>query len=156
MKKLLFALLGTTMMLGSATTLMAEPCRACNKQDKTKEFNNLKKEIPVVRYQSENWERVPDVAQNADADWSNAIGRAHRVTLKEAIEIAESNPEITYFFIVKNRRLILGNKPNVRAFHRGEVVFFKGEPTWGEAKRLADGYVKKAAAPAPAIAPAAK
>ncbi len=139
MKKLFMLLLGASVLLGSTTPLMAG-------SHKQRPVKNLKLDIPVLEFKSDRWEKTPDVAQNGEADWKNAVGRAKNVTLKEAMEIADSHPEITYFFFMKSRRMVLGHKPNLRVFRHGDAVFFTGEPTWGEAKDLADGYMKKPAA----------
>jgi hypothetical protein len=83
------------------------------------------------------------------------VGRASNVTVKEAIEIAESHSEITYFFIVKSDDMKLGKKRSMRKFNKGDAVFFTGEPTWSEAKCMADGYMKKSAVITPVVTPVA-
>ncbi len=135
MKKLFIALLGASVMLGSATSLMAGY--------EYRPVPNMSLEIPVIDYKNDQWEKIPDAAQYGDADWKNVVGRAKNVTVKEAIEIAESHPEITFFFFMKGRQMVLGKSPNVRIFRHGDAVFFTGEPTFGAANGLADGYIKK-------------
>lgn len=136
MKKLFILLLGTSFLLGSAAPLMAA---------KVGKWNDLTSEIPMLEVKNDKWEKVPDVAQYKGADWNNVVGLSENVSLKEAMDIAESHPEITYFFIMKGNRMVLENKNNARIFKRGDAVFFTGEPWWGEAKGFADGYIKKPA-----------
>ncbi len=111
---------------------------------------NITKEIPNILPAAEEgieerFYKVPDVAQYKEADWNNVVGIARKLTLDQAYKIANDNPDITYFFYVRSRHLIL-EKPNgeYRSFRSGDVVFFSGEPWWGSAPGFADGYIKKA------------
>ena len=62
------------------------------------ELESINTAMPIIGYNLSNWEKVPGVAQYHSADWSGLIGKAEGVSLKEAIEIAENNPAIMYFF----------------------------------------------------------
>lgn len=97
---------------------------------------------------TQGWKRIPDVAQYKQADWSNVIGRVENVSVDEAKAIANSDPNITFFFWVKGGRMILEDlrnpsDPIYRIFYHGDAVFFTGEPWWGSAPDLADGYIKE-------------
>ena len=46
------------------------------------------------------WEYEPDTAEYKEADWYNEIMRMEGLSVEEAMEIAESDPDIDYFFIV--------------------------------------------------------
>lgn len=105
------------------------------------EFDKINTAMPIIEYKNPNWEKVPNVAQYHSADWSGLIGKAENVTLKEAIDIAESNPDISYFFYMTGFQMVLGGKD--RIFRQGDAVFFTGTPSWGNATGYADGYVKK-------------
>lgn len=133
MKKLLLTILAAT----ATTGLMAHDV-AC--------IPNATDEIPLVVC-VDRWQKVEDVAEYGRADWSNAICRVEGVSLDEAKRIAEQDPNINYFFYVKGWQMVLVNPevspPAIRIFHHGDAVFFTGEPTWGEANGLADGYVKQ-------------
>lgn len=145
MNKLLSVLLGGALLVGAVMPAAGygdSNCKGWQKKPHTP-IENLAKQIPLIGYQNEAWEKTVDVAQFGDGDWSQVVGRAQHVTVKEAMEIAESHPEITYFFIIKSGHMVLGKKPNLRIFKHGEAVFFKGQPQWSEAKGMADGYVKK-------------
>lgn len=88
---------------------------------------------------SANFTKLIDITQCGAADWSGLVGIAKNITRSEAIQIAEDNPEITFFFYTKGYQMVLGS----RVFHHGDAVFFKGEPCWGSAGGLSDGYEKK-------------
>lgn len=118
-------------------------------------IEDITNEIPEIESESQSmdsfWDFLPDAAQYKAADWSTCIGIAHNVTSFQAKEIANNNPEITFFFYVKGLCMVLENtnvNPNyVRIFHHGDAVFFTGNPdevaVWGTASGLADGYVKQ-------------
>ncbi len=92
------------------------------------------------------WDRVPSVAEYKLADWDNVVMRVNGITPEKAIEIAETNPDVDYFFITTGYQMVLENRevyPEIyRIFHYGDTVFFSGEPWWGSAPGLADGYIK--------------
>jgi len=96
-------------------------------------------EIPEIGLSVNRYEKISDVAQYGDADWSNVIGFARFVTLKQAKQIADSNPSITYFFYVKDPCWEI---PSKGVFHLHDAVFFSGTPWWGSARGFSDGYVK--------------
>lgn len=101
-------------------------------------------EIPEIVYEDPRYKKEADVAQYGEADWNNAVGIARCVTLREAKKIADQNPNITYFFYTKGGQMVLGTSDgNIRVFRYGDAVFFTGEPWWGTAPGLADGYIKR-------------
>lgn len=85
---------------------------------------------------------IPNVAQYKLADWSGVVDVARGITVEEAKWIAHENPEITFFFYTKGYQMVLEYPEGYRIFQQGDAVFFKGEPWWGEANDLADGYIK--------------
>ncbi len=85
-----------------------------------------------------------NVAQYKFADWKNLIGIAHEVSLREAVDYADSNDEVTFFFYVKCYRMVLETQDgSYRTFRQGDAVFFSGTPWWGSAPGMADGYIKE-------------
>ena len=114
-----------------------------------------------------------DVAQYKGSDYSNVVHVERHISLEEAFEIAEKNPDIDYFVYIKGRSMVLEIPPGgcsdgscdpfglvsfenficdsgglgvgyCRIFHHGDVVFFKKEGMWlGSAPGLADTYFKK-------------
>lgn len=130
MKKLL---IGLCIVAASSASLIA-----------MENFYNSTDDIPTIRI-ADGWKRIPDVAQYKESDWSNVICKAESVTLEQAKQIANENPDITYFFYVKGGRMVLEDKSQriFRVFHHGDAVFFTGEPWWGSAPGLADGYIKE-------------
>lgn len=142
MKKLYHIFQGVALIMCAATSAGAkEACRDC--------FHNAANDIPVLNQPAavEGWNKIEDVAQYKLADWNNVVGKAENVSLQEAQNIADNDPQITYFFYVKGGQMVLENlnvdPPIWRVFQHGEAVFFTGEPWWGTAPGLADGYVKQ-------------
>lgn len=133
MRNKLFTLLTVISLFTVSTSLMG----AQFKQDLTQDY-------PTISYQPAGYEKVEDVAQYGGGDWSQVIGIARNISLKEAVEIADSNPEVTYFFHMKGWRMVLGpyEDGTYHSFGHGDTVFFSGEPWWGSANGLADGYIK--------------
>lgn len=89
---------------------------------------------------------VPDVAEYQGASWDNLVKIERNITVEEAYAIADSDPNINYFFRTKALQLVLDTPVGRQFLHNGDTVFFSGQPWWGEAKDLADGYVKQSAA----------
>ncbi len=88
--------------------------------------------------------KIDNVAQYKFGDWSGLVGISRGISRSEAMWIASQDPEITFFFYTKGGRMVLETpEGGYRIFQHGDAVFFKGEPQWGEANGLADGYVKK-------------
>jgi len=102
-------------------------------------------EIPEVTIPvSASFNKIPNVAQYKFSDWSGVVGIARSISRSEAMWIASQNPEITFFFYTKGYQMVLETQDGeYRVFHYGDAVFFKGEPWWGEAHGLADGYIKQ-------------
>jgi hypothetical protein len=112
--------------------------------------SEISSKIPEITFNPDtvnsdiNFVQIPDVAQYKNADWSQVVGIARGVSVEEAMQIAKSNPEITYFFRTKGFQMILERTDgNYGRFRHGDTVFFKGAPHWGTAPYLADGYVKQ-------------
>lgn len=106
--------------------------------------DDITNEIPVIeREENDGFQKVSNVAQYKEADWSQVIGIAHDVTLVEAKKIAKENPNITYFFYMKGGQMVLEKTDgNYRVFRHGDAVFFSGKPWWGSAPGYADGYIR--------------
>ncbi len=115
-----------------------------------------------------------DVAQYKGSDYANVVHVERGITLEEAYDIAESNPDVDYFVYLKGGQLVLEVPPEVecnpendpfellsftnfrydsgkyskgycRIFRHGDVVFFKKEGIWlGSAPGYADAYFKVA------------
>lgn len=111
----------------------------------TKLIHDITSEIPEMNNADVNgFQKIKDVAQYKNADWSNVIGIAKHVTLDEAFRMAKENPVITFFFYMKGSQMILETTDGrYRVFHQGDAVFFSGQPWWGSAPGYADGYIKK-------------
>lgn len=106
---------------------------------------DITQEIPEISSaELYGFEKIPDVAQYKEADWSQAVAIARGISLEEAFKIAEKNPEITFFFHMKGWQMVL-EKPDgtYRSFRHGDTVFFTGNPWWGSAPGYSDGYVRK-------------
>jgi hypothetical protein len=107
--------------------------------------NDITSQIPDIGAPAvKGFQKVENVAQYGEGDWSNVIGIARGISLEKAAEIANGNPEITFFFHMKGVQMVLGTgEPgNYRVFRHGDAVFFKGTPWWGNATGFSDGYVK--------------
>jgi hypothetical protein len=106
---------------------------------------DITNEIPLIQtLDSTKFEKIEDVAQYKNADWNNVIGIVKGISRREACRIAEENPEITFFFYTKGYQMVLdSNSGDYRVFRNGDTVFFSGEPWFGSAIGLADGYVRK-------------
>ena len=108
----------------------------------TKDITSELPEIPVTEVLG--YQKIKNVAQYKDANWDQVIGIARNISLRDAYEIADKNPAITYFFRTKGRQMVLETTSGeYRVFHHGDTVFFSGKPWWGSAPGLADGYVKQ-------------
>lgn len=87
--------------------------------------------------------RIDNVAQYKFGDWSGVLRVVRGISRSEAMWIASQDPEITFFFYTKGYQMVLETpEGDYRVFRQGDAVFFKGEPWWGEANDLADGYIK--------------
>ena len=106
---------------------------------------DAKAETPTASIQAKKgFERVRDVAQYKGADWSNMITIVRSIRLPAAFDFAKNDPNITYFFYTKGPQMVLESPDgSMRVFRQGDAVFFSGEPHWGDAHDLADGYIKK-------------
>jgi len=94
------------------------------------------------------YKKFSNVAQYGEADWNNVVGIARDISHCQAFRIADSNPEITFFFYTKGHQMSLRTKDgDYRIFKHGDAVFFSGEPWFGSAKGLADSYIKQNSCP---------
>ena len=105
-------------------------------------------EIDATEFRENNeldgYQKIDDVAQYKMADWNNVIGIARKVTPGEAKKIADSNPDISFFFYMKGLQMVLETEDGAgRIFRAGDAVFFSGEPWWGSAPGFSDGYIKR-------------
>ncbi len=87
--------------------------------------------------QTPTYEKVPGKAQYGGGDWSHLVKTGNGLTLEQAYEKANSDPNITFFFRA-NQTFYAGN----HLIESGKTYFFSGTPEWGEAGHWADGYVK--------------
>lgn len=132
MKKIAFLISGVIPLLVSSVAIAAPRY-------------DVASEIPEISIpESPNFKKLDDVAQYGLGDWSGVVGIARNISRAEACRIAEENPEISFFFYTKGIQMVLGTpEGDYRVFRHGDTVFFKGEPWWGEANDLADGYIKQ-------------
>jgi queuine/archaeosine tRNA-ribosyltransferase len=133
MKKLALLASCFAFAIASATAIDAVEL----KQDLTSEIPSIS--LPEV----EGFQKIDNVAQYKEADWSQVVGIARHISLREAQMIAKENPEISFFFYTKGGQMVLETQDGgYRVFRHGDAVFFSGKPWWGSAPGLADGYVK--------------
>ena len=89
---------------------------------------------------ADEYEKIADSAQ----DCGNVVSIAKNISVEDAKQIADDNPEITFFSYTKGYQMVLEKQDgSYRIFHHGDTVFFSGEPRWGSAPDLADVYVKQ-------------
>ena len=118
-----------------------------------------------------DFEIKEDTAQYKNADYSTAIRVERGITIERALEIAEQDPRIDYFFYLKDSCMVLEMEGTslcsndllglitrenyvyddgslgsglCRIFYKGDAVFFQDIDTlWlGTAPGLADTYVR--------------
>jgi hypothetical protein len=89
--------------------------------------------------QQSKFDQILNVAMYGEADWSGKLYERSGLTPEEAMEIADSDPRVDFFFFTKGGQMVLPTG----VFKHGTAVFFQGNPWWGGAPGLADGYVKK-------------
>ena len=96
------------------------------------------------------YEIIRDVVQDRRSDWTNVVGIARQIPLSQAMKIADTYPEIAYFFYTKGIGMVLeAQTGELRFFKHGDTVFFHGEPCWDKAYDLSDGYIKRDHNPIP-------
>ncbi len=93
------------------------------------------------------WKKVPNVAQYKGADWNNEVKRVSGTTLEGAMQIAESDSQISFFFFMKSSMFLEGKAgadgwTQKGQFNPGDAVFFSGNPWYGSAPQ-ADAYQKE-------------
>ncbi len=69
--------------------------------EKKVESKDITDEIPIIEEEIEGFQKVANVAQYKEADWSQVVGVAKNITLMEANKIVQANPNITYFFYTR-------------------------------------------------------
>ena len=84
-----------------------------------------------------SWEKKSNVAEYKGASWNNLVKKTPKTSIKEAKQIADSDPAITFFFYC-NQTVYLEPKG---VFEQGDAVFFSGEPWYGSAPQC-DSYEK--------------
>jgi hypothetical protein len=98
---------------------------------------------PVNKPVNASFKKIPNVAQYKWADWSNLVKIEHGLTLEQAKAIASSNPDINFFFYSKAPMILESQDwTSFKFFEPGDAAFFSGEPWWGSAPGMADGYIK--------------
>jgi len=125
--------------------LIASLCIVCGAALTAVELtNDITNQIPEIDSSiTQGFKKIPNVAQYKMADWSQVVGIARGISMDEAYRIANSNPDITFFFHTKGYQMVLEKEDgSYRVFRHGDTVFFSGQPWWGSAPGLADGYVK--------------
>jgi len=108
--------------------------------------NDITSQIPSIDVSPVvGFNKINDVAQYKNADWSQVIGIARNISLDQATKIAnEQYPQTTFFFYIKGGQMVLETQNgDYRVFKHGDAVFFTGEPWWGSAPGLADGYIRQ-------------
>lgn len=114
------------------------------RHDLTAEIPAISKDVTGKKLSNATFQKVADVAQYKNADWSKVVGIVRGITVDEALAIAKSNPQITYFVHTKGYQMVLEKTDgNYRSFRNGDTVFFSGTPHFGTAPGLADAYVKQ-------------
>jgi hypothetical protein len=106
--------------------------------------NDITDQIPEIDVSTTyGFKKISNVAQYKMADWSQVVGIARGISMDEAYSIANSNSDITFFFYTKGYQMVLEKEDgSYRVFRHGDTVFFSGQPWWGSAPGLADGYIK--------------
>jgi len=124
--------------------LLFSLCIACATLSADILERDITSQIPEIEAPTiSGFKKISNVAQYKMADWSQVIGISRGITLSEAYEIANANPEITYFFYTKGGQMVLEREDgSYRVFQHGDTVFFSGAPWWGRAPGLADGYIR--------------
>lgn len=123
--------------------LMITLVAACGALSAIELTNDITDEIPDITRSANGFKKIPNVAQYKMADWSKAVGIAKGISLEQAYKIANENPDITFFFYTKGGQMVLEKEDgSYRVFRHGDTVFFSGDPWWGSAPGLADGYTR--------------
>ena len=123
--------------------LMIALVAACGALSAVDLRNDITDEIPDITQSENGFKKIPNVAQYKMADWSKVVGIAKGISLEKAYKIANENPDISFFFYTKGGQMVLEKDDgSYRVFRHGDTVFFSGEPWWGSAPGLADGYIR--------------
>ncbi|HEX9938672.1 MAG TPA: hypothetical protein VGB15_16150 [Longimicrobium sp.] len=80
--------------------------------------------------------KQPGVAQYGEGDWSGHLMTVCGTTPDVAMQLAQANGAVTFFFFC-NEYVTFGG----RKFFPGDAVFFTGTPRWGGAPQC-DGYYR--------------
>lgn len=67
-----------------------------------------------------------------------------QLAVEVMLQIVRNYAQLTFNSVGSWLLQLVLNSPEgePRIFHHGDAVFFKGEPWWGEANGLVDGYVR--------------
>lgn len=92
------------------------------------------------------FQETPNVAQYKGASWDNLIKKVSGTTPEEARKIAFQDPDIDFFFYVREPMFLEGSPgpdgwTEKGQFNPGDAVFFSGQPWPGSAPQC-DLYVK--------------
>lgn len=94
--------------------------------DSYKDVTSEIPEIPTSSYKNK-FRKVLDLPEYTPGNWGNVVGIARNVTKSHAFHIAESNPDITFFFYIKPEGMMWeGENGTYRLFHKGDAIFFTG------------------------------
>lgn len=87
------------------------------------------------------WKKHDNVAQYGGASWDNLVAKRSGMTAASAMRFAFANPDITYFFVVRQSMSLGGAAAAHNPFLPGDAVFFTGTPWYGSAPQC-DAYEK--------------
>jgi hypothetical protein len=87
------------------------------------------------------WKKQANVAQYGGASWDKLVAKKAGMTAESAMRFAFANPDITYFFFVRQGMSLGGPGAAHNPFLPGDAVFFSGSPWYGSAPQC-DAYEK--------------
>lgn len=86
------------------------------------------------------WQKKWNVAQYKGASWDTLMKRVKNTSVEQAKQIAQQDPNITFFFFMKGQSMYLETID--MSFDHKEAVFFSGSPWYGSAIGYSDAYEK--------------
>lgn len=104
------------------------------------EINPVQAAQAVTQIQQNQFEYHPDAAQYKGASWADVIQVERGISRQEALEIANNNPDIDYFFWVKGDMMVLEFAPDQKfnpdedpfnLVKRDDYIFDDGNPGLG-------------------------
>lgn len=97
------------------------------------------------------WSRTANVAAYWNvaegAGWGGLLRIERGLTVEQAMQRAMADPAVTHYFVTTGAQMVLEAGREDRTFRQGDTAFFSGQPWWGGAPGLADGYVRQPAPP---------